>query len=570
MADSQSLPIEVGTRGPAQARIALVGEAPGEEEVGKVPFIGKSGWELEGVWVPSAGLIMDELFVTNAIRARPPNNDIKVWFATSERAAKLKGFVRFKDRWCHPDIVGHVQLMERELRTCAPRVVVALGGTALWALTGMTNGKGGPPPITSWRGSLLEWEGVRVIPTLHPAAILRTPEWRHTAICDLKRARREAWRPDSYVWTPPTLRVLDGFELALYALRDLKELLDRAPAPVPMAWDVETTGAQIDCIGWSAGPGIASCLPLFGSMGSLWDVDQEMQLIALLRDILRHPRNHIIGHNWLYDMQYIARAWGICAWPGDDTMVMEHVWNPRGGKDDKGISKAKAPTSPPKSLGYLSSIYSDHYVWWKHEIKGGDSMQRWRYNAKDCIATLEVWHGVKALLRRSNLWNQYVEKRGEIEPAFYMCLRGFAVDEQARKEDRVGLKLGRREAGRWLNTVLGCKFNPSSNPHVHCLLYEVFKLPKQMKGRRVTADKDAIDALLDRVDTPNHVRPVLEALADYRSMGTLLNTFAKAPLDTDGRWRCSINLGGTESLRWSSSTDCFGFGGNMQNLTSGD
>jgi hypothetical protein len=65
-------------------------------------------------------------------------------------------------------------------------------------------------------------------------------------------------------------------------------------------------------------------------------------------------------------------------------------------------------------------------------------------------------------------------------------------------------------------------------------------------------------------------RPLLTLIVTYRSLQVYLNTFALAPVDPDGRFRCTINVAGPNTFRWSTSEDAFGFGTNMQNLPKGD
>ena len=58
--------------------------------------------------------------------------------------------------------------------------------------------------------------------------------------------------------------------------------------------------------------------------------------------------------------------------------------------------------------------------------------------------------------------------------------------------------------------------------------------------------------------------------AQHRSLGVFLSTFCLMPLDTDGRMRCSFNVCGTETMRFSSSENAFGTGGNLQNIPKGE
>lgn len=555
------LVVQCGTRGDIDtAQLIIIGEAPGEEEVlSGVPFVGRSGEELER-WLRAAGVAPENCYYENVIPQRPPGNRVEYFFAKSAREGKRRGFVEYLGRWCHPEVMTRVVDLERRMaETPRTQPMILLGGTALWALTGDEG-------IMKWRGSFLKLQGT--FATLHPAAVLRSPEWRYAAIQDVKRCVRN--KPQLFP-SVPSGRVLETFAEMRDALLELKWQLDISS--VVIGADVETTGTQIDCIGLGYEERISNarriyCYPFFTSNGNVMTVDEETNIVLLLRMVLTHPNARIVGHNWLYDMQYIARNWGFNAAPSDDTLLMEHVWNPRGGKDDKGIPGSnRASTSPPKSLVYLASLYQKDYTYWKWGI-GSD---RHNYNIKDVEATLDVYETLTSKISRdSRLLECYREKMDEIPAAFSMCLRGVRIDEDRRMQDKRALMDGMKETKRWLQTVLGCGFNPSSAKQVGVLLYDVFRLPKVMRGKTATAGKDAIKALLGRANLEPLLRPILQAIEDYRSMGTLLSTFARASLDSDGRWRCSINLAGTESFRWSTSKDAFGHGSNMQNLTKGD
>lgn len=66
------------------------------------------------------------------------------------------------------------------------------------------------------------------------------------------------------------------------------------------------------------------------------------------------------------------------------------------------------------------------------------------------------------------------------------------------------------------------------------------------------------------------LKPIIQVIADMRSLGVFFSTFVQAPLDYDGRMRCAYNIGGTIEYRFSSSENAFGSGTNLQNIPAGD
>jgi DNA polymerase len=148
--------------GPSDARIMLVGEQPGDaEDLKGRPFVGPAGQVLDEA-LRKAGVSRGELFVTNAVKHFK-------WEPRGKRRLHMKPQqqeVRACSGW-----------LEREIAAVAPLVIVALGGTAIRAVTGLQ------PTIDAARKmELCAANGVRVVATYHPSAVLRAPDERRAAI----------------------------------------------------------------------------------------------------------------------------------------------------------------------------------------------------------------------------------------------------------------------------------------------------------------------------------------------------------------------------------------------------
>ncbi|EJF86634.1 uracil-DNA glycosylase [Bartonella rattimassiliensis] len=137
--------------GTAGSPLMLIGEAPGrEEDLQGIPFVGKAGMLLNKI-LASIGLTRNNVYIANTIPWRPPGNR-----TPTPREVAL----------CRPFIERHIYLAR-------PRVLIALGGVAAQLLTGSQNG------IIRTRGKwhIYESEDIKipVMPTFHPAYLLRTP-----------------------------------------------------------------------------------------------------------------------------------------------------------------------------------------------------------------------------------------------------------------------------------------------------------------------------------------------------------------------------------------------------------
>ena len=180
--------------GSPSARIMLVGESWGsEEERLGLPFQGASGQELNRL-LAEAGIMRSECYTTNLVNARPPFNDLERWVAFKKKDIQ-PDMLPFRDAWIKPNVLEGYKSLCREIDLVRPNVVVALGNYAMWALTGA---KG----IMKWRGSQLTVQappihGVplehrpKLIPTVHPAYVLRDSSFWSMAVLDLKRVARE-------------------------------------------------------------------------------------------------------------------------------------------------------------------------------------------------------------------------------------------------------------------------------------------------------------------------------------------------------------------------------------------
>ncbi|MEZ4359666.1 MAG: uracil-DNA glycosylase [Kofleriaceae bacterium] len=152
--------------GAEDAALMFVGEAPGAEEdrTGE-PFVGRAG-ELLDKMIEAMGWSRRTVYIANLLKCRPPNNRDPAPDEASE---------------CRPFLVA-------QLGAIAPRIVVALGRPAANALLGMD------APIGALRGKFHERLGVKIMPTFHPAYLLREPGRKRDAWSDLKLVMAELER----------------------------------------------------------------------------------------------------------------------------------------------------------------------------------------------------------------------------------------------------------------------------------------------------------------------------------------------------------------------------------------
>ena len=151
-----------GTGNP-DADLMFVGEAPGrDEDLKGEPFVGRAGQLLTDI-IKAMRMTRDDVYIANVIKCRPPEN-------RNPEPDELDA--------CRPYIRKQVEFIK-------PRVIVTLGRFALQSLTGKAYS------ISSARGSWLEHDGIKVMPTYHPAYLLRNPAAKKEVWADMKKVMAE-------------------------------------------------------------------------------------------------------------------------------------------------------------------------------------------------------------------------------------------------------------------------------------------------------------------------------------------------------------------------------------------
>lgn len=145
--------------GDPAARLVFVGEGPGAEEDRQgIPFVGAAGQLLTKI-IDAMKLTRDQVYICNVIKCRPPGNRNP---APDEIAA------------CRP-------FLERQLAAIKPEVICTLGGFAAQTLLNSTR------PVSRLRGGFHTYRNIKVMPTYHPAYLLRNPEKKRAVWEDMKK-----------------------------------------------------------------------------------------------------------------------------------------------------------------------------------------------------------------------------------------------------------------------------------------------------------------------------------------------------------------------------------------------
>jgi len=145
-------------KGNPHASLVFVGEAPGgDEDVAGEPFVGEAGQLLTRI-IQSIKLRREDVYICNVIKCRPPKN-------RDPKPEEIES--------CFP-------FLKKQLEVIRPRLICALGKFAAQTLLGTAE------KISKLRGKIFEFQHIKVVPTFHPASLLRNPEWKREVWQDMQ------------------------------------------------------------------------------------------------------------------------------------------------------------------------------------------------------------------------------------------------------------------------------------------------------------------------------------------------------------------------------------------------
>lgn len=319
-------------------KLLILGEAWGEAEARtRMPFVGASGNELTRM-LSEAGISRTECYLTNVFNLQPrPSNDIENLCGPKADAIPGREPLR-GGKYVRAEFAPELVRCSDELERVRPNLVLALGATAAWFCLGSSG-------IARIRGTVAQGiHGLKILPTYHPAAILRDWSLRHVTVLDMMKAKRqmdfpEVRRPARQIYLEPTLEEMEWF-------------YDEHLVPARrIAFDIETAANQITCIGFAPSPQTAIVIPIFDHRKpgfSYWpDHSIELLVWKFIRKVLALPQPKV-GQNGLYDIRFLWESYGIPVNNyEEDTMLLHHALQPES----------------EKGLGFLGSVYTDEPAW---------------------------------------------------------------------------------------------------------------------------------------------------------------------------------------------------------------
>lgn len=507
--------------------LAIVGEGPGEVEVqqGRA-FVGPSGMELDKA-LKAAGIDRRKVLVTNVMNCRPPAN--------AHGEANLKAFL---DKLSRADKARWEKAQEKDpnapfiqtptpMECCRPRLereiegysnFIALGKPANQALTGTTTG------ILGVRGSIVEVQAPprRVMPTVHPAFVLRAQRWRHVFRNDLAKAVRifrgqSTWKDPEIIYHPSP-----------------EELRRFLMAHEAYAYDVETDAiesltAKLRCIAI----GTEDVVHLVGvrsidGQRTFYPHAVDVEIWRILKEFFEDDTVLKIAHNGAYDMTVLWNQKGI------------RVKNPRGVPSDTLLLHKSVESELPHNLGYVGSVYTDIDRAWKQESDGTKlafgsqtDEQLHEYCGLDTTVTKRAYTPLLEHVRLRDQVDVCLIDHDMQIVCMEMHSNGMYVDQPKRASTEKELLKARHDVLGQIRGVLGKpNFNPGSIYQLRDLFFEQWKLtPNLPDEEKYTSSDDpstsdlVLRALLTDPSVPKDKRDFIKLVRRFRKLQKVLGTY---------------------------------------------
>lgn len=540
----------VGTDGPINAKLMVVGMAPAREElIEKRPLVGPSGRILNNA-LQRLGLHRKDIFVTNVLHFPLPMG------------------ARISD--VPLDILApELERLEREINTINPNVIVPLGEEPLYHLTGKKS-------MTKWRGSILptlpQFSGRKAVGSYHPAFIMRGM-WKWLSVfthIDIARAVEESKTSEIKY---PRRSAITG-----PSFNDALGFLSECRRHEYCAFDIETRWwktdrmGEIACVAFSYRDDESLCIPFIRGNGShYWTDAEECAIWRAIAGLLQDRNVKKIAQNasfeWIYFWKHLIYPWPLAI----DTMTLHHCLYPDWGTAEDYFRKKKMD-EPGHGLAFINSqytrtpYYKDDGKFWSPEL---GEHQFWQYNCMDAMVTYECAMKMMVEACEENLWEFYKEQY--IKP-FPSTLRaeweGTPIDVELKDTVKKEYETEAIKLQDEIDRTVGFKLNVNSPKQMLELLYKIKKYPVKYKhvvrGRgpsRPTADAETLRHFADRYEDP-----LLMKILRLRHIRDFISDFINQPLDAAGNIHTHYKIGGTDGLRWSSSRSILGTGINLQNI----
>lgn len=490
------------SHGNPNAKILVLGESPNFDEV-KALSQNKELFKM----LEEAGISPSNCWFSYVCKYFVPPNP--------KKGRKIPFGVRAKN--ADVDLQQQFDWLRQEIRDINPNVILALGSTALWALTGL-NG------ISDYRGSILSGLGYKVVPTYDPKGLSFQEQgefsgfWnKHVILFDFVRAKEQSSFPE--INRP--YRKLTIIKSS-YQLQDYWNRHKNYSRP---AVDIEARGSCLPfCIGISFSPEEGICIPLWnkGETESVVQISNNdmVEIWIILAEIL--ASNDVVGQNFKYDHDKIRRIGFEVRSLKSDTMFKAFTISPE----------------LPKGLAFLASIYTEEPFYKNDGMYEGKVEDLMIGCARDACVTKEIDLKMESELADLNQTDFYYNFVMEFHQ-FYLDMEseGFYIDEEKRDFLFRKYIAWSERLSYELFQLNGSIINVNSPKQIAILLFENFRIPP-----RAGTGEEEITAILNMqsLKLSPEQRKTCELILEKRRVDKTIGTYLAALPDYDGKMKSTF------------------------------
>ena len=543
----------VNGTGNLKAEIMFVGEAPGQTEAFTgLPFTGDSGQTFDEL-LALADIKREDCYITNVCKCWP-------WKLEDNKKTGGKTFGNKEPKEFQAEITICKKYLLQEINEVNPKVIIALGGTALSVLEGkvskITERKGIPNLYGQKNASSLYGNRTYIMPTLHPSYVRRNGGVR-TALGLTKVAAEvvEHFKRAKAMVNDPVLNVIHNYML-IDSIEKMEEVREQIFAKQTCSFDIETEGLGMDArilgIGFAIDVGKACYIPIWvkafmsNTLERFFKPSDEALILNHLKDILESDKIYKTAHNAKFDIRGLRKQLNIIVknlfW---DSMCGAYLLNEN--------SKHGLDDLKNRFLDLLG--YSDKYIRESNDGNNaascsletisnycmGDCDAEYRL-AKEQIELFERYPDFKWLMDNFYVPLMDVFSEMEFNGVMYNAQTATTLKETFNKQASELLKK--------MHMLVGFKFNPNSAPDLIKVLFNILKLPQKKKTdlQNICTDKKVLEDLAKENAIP-------KMIIDYRHFSKMSATYVDrmlAEMDQDQRVHLPFNPIGTATGRPSS------------------
>ena len=549
---------------PDKLPLFFVGEAPGRmENLRGLPFVGDAG-DIFDKALKIADIDRKLIAIGNVIRCQPPNN-------RDPKTVEIKACAHFLDD---------------AIKDYAPKIIVPMGNTALKRITGRTG-------ILKFQGTTMETHYGTVVPAIHPAAILRNPDWFKDLVKVFKQVKSLALGAEPEATIPIKVLIAD-------TLAKVQKVVERVETENELVVDLEATGfdfvhCKILCyaLTWNGEMGIV--IPLIGQgMKPFWSENELPQVMEYLKRI-GTSKSAKIGHNIKFDQKFLKYNNIPLHNIKYDTMLQHYLIDENRrhglkllalqytdlGEYDKELDKyvdtddnvEKDYSAIPNEILWKYAAHDVVCTYRLHK-KFSSSMpetldkfyHEWMMPMSDLLTDVEYKGVLTDPVEAEVVMSDYIKRMGEKEkelqqiPAVKKCIDIFYQTQVNKLREQFAKPNTQKRYGSFDAYLSKRKinkepFNFASSKQLNTLFFDVMKLKsiKKTKGGGNSTDAEVIEEYAKE-------EPQLGPIVDFRTLQKSISTFILPTLSSlpaegnsiDFRVHTTFMLHGTVTGRLSS------------------